>query len=114
MKLTRKKTIELCIEAWEILAETGCTKDDLPEKHREPGFSCWLCEYDEQQRVRYDTFNKFCKYCPLVRILGVKCEAHLNETQTFYDKWVNAKTPKARKKYAKLFLAQIKELKCVG
>ena len=107
MRLTRKKAIELCIEAWTIHAKTGCTKSKLPKKHLQPLNTCWFCEYHSQQIDRNDERGEVgkCKYCPLYQKYKCLCGA------TMYGKWRDAKTPKIRKKYAKLFLAQIKELK---
>lgn len=104
MKLSRKKAIKLCIELWEWLAKTGKEKSDWPgwEKYDHACSYCWFCEYDRQQEKRYIKQSN-CSYCPLVKRLGIKCD------ESFYDKWENAKTPRTRKKYAKLFLGQIRQ-----
>ena len=111
MKLTHKKAIALCIELWTWLAKTGKLKEDWPkwEKYGAICQYCWFCEYDTQQKERYGQ-SKYCIYCPLVRILRVKCESRIEDNDTFYEKWENAKTPHARKKYAGLFLKQIKSI----
>ena len=104
MKLTRKKAIELCIEAWTIHAETGCRKSELPEKHRGMCNECWFCEYDERQKKLHGGDN--CKHCPLVNLLGIKyC------SDSYFGRWAKARFPSTRKKYAKLFLNQIKSIK---
>jgi len=97
MKLTRKKAIELCIELWTWLAKTGKYKEDWP-KWKEYGkklHNCWFCAY-----------KKMCSLCPYYQKYG-----HCNSADTYYNKWKDAKTSRTRKKYAKLFLAQIKTLK---
>ena len=105
MRLTRKKAIELCIEMWEWLTETGKKKDDYPFSEKQLKYSsdyypesrCWFCEYCLQHK------DDGCKGCPLG---GNKCECQYMA----YNKWNYAKTPRTRKKYAGLFLGQIKSL----
>ena len=106
MKLTRKKAIELCIEVWTWCTESGALKCDYPYSKKQlryvvrndyPESHCWFCEYCLQHK------DNGCKGCPLGG--ENKCE------DMAYEKWDKAKTPRTRKKYAKLFLAQIKELK---
>ena len=107
MKLTRKKAIELCIELWKWCARTGKDKDEWPkwEKYGEITCDCWFCEYDEQQKRRYGV-KKECTFCPLVKKLGLHCG------KTFFEKWAGANPlPRTNKKYAKLFLNQIKSIK---
>jgi len=102
MRLTRKKAIALCIEMWTIHAETGCTKDELPEKHQGINCDCWFCEYDDQKSP-----NLKCVKCIFpFEGGGLMCEDIIS-----YQKWEDAKTPRTRKKYAKLFLGQIKKCK---
>ena len=105
MRLSRKKAIELCIELWTWLAETGKKKGDWPEweKYGHINFNCWFCEYDLQRRGKNKDYQMLCRSCPLGGGFN-KCLA------TYYDNWGDAKTPRARKKYAKLFLKQIKQL----
>ena len=95
MKLSRKKAIELCIEAWTIHAETGCKKSELPEKHREIHNRCWFCEYSNQ------IDESLCDSCPLD-------EGHIGCNILYFGNWKEAETIEDRKKYAKLFLEQIK------
>ena len=105
MKLTRKKSIELCIELWTWLAETGNDKSDWPKwgKYGLIRVCCWFCEYDDRQKDRY--CNRIdCYYCPLQKTYG-DCAG------TYYCQWYDAKTIRTKKKYAKLFLEQIKEIK---
>ena len=110
MRLTRKKAIELCIEAWTWLTKTGKKKRDWPEweKYEKYGtfseFSdewevesdCWFCEYDSQHQ-------RGCCSCPL--------DGDFNQClDMYYGQWDSAKTPRTRKKYAGLFLKQIKSI----
>jgi hypothetical protein len=108
MKLSRKKAIELCIEAWTIHAKTGCKKSELPEKHQGIDSDCWFCEYNNHYpsngSVRRNSGE--CVTCPYLKKYG-----HCNSGDTYFSRWGKAKTPRARKKYAKLFLGRIKTLK---
>lgn len=113
MKLTRKKTIKLCIELWTWLAKTGEEKESWPD-WRNYGEKiendCWFCHYQVQQNDKYTTTpwsNKddLCRYCPLTSI-GTGCQ----EVDSPFQKWIRVKAPFHRKKYAKLFLAQIKTI----
>ena len=99
MKLSRKKAIELCIEAWTIHAETGCIKSELPAKHREIHNSCWFCEYSVQKN------GCICDGCPLPGDNDIRCN------DLYFGEWKAAYTPRTRKKYAGLFLGQIKSLR---
>ncbi len=109
MKLTRKKAIELCIEVWTWCMETGKLKSDYPYSEKQlkyvkeddyPESHCWFCEYCLQHK----DYN--CKGCPLGGDPNSpECE------KLAYLKWDEARTPRTRKKYAKLFLSQIKSLR---
>ena len=110
MRLTRKKSIELCIALWEWLAETGEQKEKWPEwdKYEDIIDSlCWLCHYNNHtiagNRRRNDGN---CVTCPYLKKYG-----HCNIMGSFFNLWEDAKTPRTRKKYAKLFLKQIKTLR---
>lgn len=108
MRLTRKKAIELCIELWTWLAKTGKKKEDWPEweKYCKAMSDCWFCEYDDQMLNLYKRKTRSsCGYCPLITSGLGRCE------DTLFNKWSNARTPRTRKKYAKLFLGQIKAIK---
>jgi len=107
MKLSRKKAIQLCIELWTWLAKTGKQKVEWPgwERFDETiSSSCWFCHYSEQQEERYDNDDS-CRYCPLT-----KAGSHCMNKGSFYKMWAESKTPKTCKKYAKLFLKQIKTI----
>lgn len=108
MRLTRKKAIALCIELWEWLAETGKRKDDWPgwKKYGYVYLLCFFCEYGQQRRQKNKSQKSLCIVCPLYQLKPPKgCYS------SAYKKWADAITPRSRKKYAKLFLAQIKEIK---
>ena len=107
MRLTRKKAKEFCIRMWTRFARTGETKADYKYTKEElkyclsdrPNNDCWFCEYDTQHK-------KVCRSCPL----GGGPNRCLDEDM-YYEQWEDAKSPRTRKKYAKLFLEQIKSLK---
>lgn len=107
--LTKKRAIELCIELWTWLAETGEWKKSYwprwPELITLYGGEiwgyCWFCEYDTQMDVRYKNSQKKCKYCPLSKLYG-SCG------NTAYNDWEEAETTADKKLYAAKFLSQIK------
>lgn len=107
MKLSRKKAIELCIELWTWLAKTGKEKGDWP-KWKKYGIihnDCWFCEYGRYRKRKNKSSDKsICVHCPL-RQQDIKgCYAFA------YGNWEEAQTSRTRKKYAKLFLEQIKTI----
>jgi hypothetical protein len=110
MRLTRAKSIELCIELWTWLAETGKGKEDWPEweKYGDIEQNCWFCEYDTQRlsiNLEDDISDDCCKRCPLGGEFN-KC------LDMYYYQWYySVGFIKDRKKYAKLFLEQIKALR---
>lgn len=64
MKLTKRRALELSIEMWKWIAETGKLKGDYlckQGKGRPPFNDCYLCEYTAQG-VK-DDFN--CDLCPV-------------------------------------------------
>jgi len=115
--LTRKKAIELCIELWEWLAKTGKRKEDWPDWEKYEKYfrtfifsasnDCWFCEYDNQQvQQQHKCDIGICKYCPFFQHIG-----HCNSNKkSNFSLWDRAKLPKTRKKYATLFLEQIKSI----
>jgi len=97
MRLSRKKAIELCIELWTWLAKTGREKEDWPRWKIYGDYvvnDCWFCEYSKEVG---------CSRCPLEKKFSLTCGS------TFYGNWTRARFPRTRKKYAKLFLEQIKQ-----
>jgi len=119
MKLTRKKAIELCIDLWTYLARTGKGKTDWPrwEKYKKYGTykygvwsvcnDCWFCEYTKQKS---NAFDVDCHECPLPIYTNTSFRCELDR-KLKYRFWNKAKTKMNRKKYAKLFLEQIRGLK---
>jgi len=108
MKLTRKQSICRSIELWTDLAETGIDKGEWDgwEKYGNDIWGdCFLCEY---ATYRAGASKGACKHCPYYQKFGY-CQE--DEKPTYYDKWESAKTKRTRKKYAKLFLEQLKQLK---
>lgn len=109
MRLTRKKSIKLCISLWTWLALTGKDKQDWPKWDEYMAIDyitnfCWFCHYT----VLRNNGHIKCAICPYHKKYG-----HCNTNQpelTYYYKWCDAKTPRTRKKYAKLFLEQIRTL----
>jgi hypothetical protein len=107
MRLTRAKSIELCIELWTWLAETGKKKEDWPEWERYGIIccDCWFCEYDVQRRKANKKDERMCHRCTF----GVG--SNLTCFPLGYNNWVEAHTIPGCKKYAKLFLKQIEALR---
>jgi hypothetical protein len=106
MRLTRAKSIELCTELWTWLAETGKEKEDWPEweKYVYIEACCWFCEYDTYRQLKNKIYRRACSSCPLGGEHNKCC-------RMYYGQWDIAQTPRTRKKYAKLFLGQIKALR---
>jgi len=116
--LSRRRAIELCIELWAWLAKTGKRKEEWPEWDKwddcygdRAKNDCWFCHYENQQHLRYDPCcnkeGEICYYCPFSKHFKFDCI----RKGSFYRNWCRARTRKTRKKYAKLFLKQIKEIK---
>jgi len=108
MRLTRKKTIALCIELWEWLAKTGKQKHKWPEweKYGHITADCWFCENNDQQEKNEKgelTGNRECQYCILPGTESQRCFS------LGFKKWWISNTDEDRKKYAALFLAQIRK-----
>ena len=100
MRLTKKKAIEISIELWEWLAETGKRKGcwDGWDKYGRMTAGCALCEYDKQH-------GDSCESCPYY-----ECYEDCEEAGKPYNLWHYARTRQTRKKYAKLFLEQLRGL----
>jgi len=104
LKLTKEKAIDIAIDLWTYLAETGGDEVSKAEWLTNNGYldfdcDCSLCEYD----VLYG--NGTCHNCPLWQRF-----TYCSSLSSF-SRWLRAKTADARKKYAKRFLVIIKELK---
>ena len=102
MRLTRERAIKLSIELWEWLAESGGEKGEWPEASKYWGDGeqryCPLCDYDNQFA------GASCSHCPIVKVYEDGCHS------VAFGHWTKAKTPEKRKKYAKLFLEQLRTL----
>ena len=104
MRLTKKKALEITTELWAWLAETGKRKAAWSgwEKYGYMDSACPLCEYT--CRLRRNLYEgKDCRICPLG--LG-----YYGCYETSYSNWEEARTDKTRRKYANLFLEQLKQL----
>ena len=106
MELTKEQAIDKSIELWEFLAKTGDGKGNWSRwgefKLMGSNF-CFLCEYDVNLGS-LEVTNDGCPHCPYFQKFG-SCENGV------YAGWQDAVTRINRKKYAKLFLEQLKELK---
>ena len=103
MRLTKKKAIQISIELWEYMAETGEGRKGKWEGWKEYGemsCDCALCEYEEQRGGGGDE----CDHCPYWQKFGNCWD------DAPYDKWRYAKTKATRKKYAELLLEQLRQL----
>ena len=112
MRLTKKRAIELSIELWEWLAETGLKKEAWSGWEKYGGLDkfsecdkvynlCFLCEYAEMELEEEDE----CRRCPYSKLFGI-----CFEQDAPFEKWDFARQKPIRKKYASLFVAQLKEL----
>lgn len=97
MKLTKKKAIEISIELWGWLAETGKLKSEWEgwEKYGTMLADCPCCEYVQTRGG--------CEDCPIA-------QRYNDCYETAFGGWHRAQTPQTHKECAKLFLAQLREL----
>ena len=95
-KLTRVKALEICRDLWDYLAETGSyDKNDWPgwREHGRMRHACPCCEYAKMD----------CSFC-----LFLGCWRNTDFSTPCCDlvspfrKWCDVRTPKTRKKYAKI------------
>ncbi len=102
MRLTKKRAIDLTIELWEWLAETGKERGGWGgwDKYGEHAWNCFLCKYDSRKRTN------ICNSCPYYIMFG-SC----SKLGTPYQKWHSEVVTTTRKKYAKLFLEQMHEVR---
>ena len=100
MRLTKKKALDISIELWEWLAEDGSRrKSDWPGWGKYGGMraDCPLCEYTS--RAEHRDQISLCRYTCLLK----GCYS------LSYGRWALAEIKSDRKKYAGLFLEQLKE-----
>lgn len=113
MKLTKKQAVDYSIELWAYLAKTGKKKEDWPEWGRfgelnkdgdceEVEHLCFLCEYGAH-KINRDK----CDVCPYATEFDVCCP----DDDTPFSQWYDATTIRDHKKYAKLFLEQLKQIR---
>ncbi len=115
MVLTEQEAISLSIKKWGYLAETGdnrryikdITTDTMP-------YGCALCELAGQGHTSWDSgISRYrCRrYCPYAK--KFRCCVNRGQPFLYWEKLSNNDTPTAResrKKYALLFLEQLKKL----
>jgi len=98
MELTREEAVDISVELWTWLAETGESHKSKWEgwnKYGEMELDCPLCEYST--RCESD--------CPYHLKFG-SCMT----PDSPFERWTHSSGTKVCKKYAKLFLEQLKEL----
>ena len=109
MKLTAKKAVELSIELWEWVAETGGEKGEWPEwkinggKYPFVTMWCFLCKYTFYPKSFWD--SECNAKCPYYGKYGI-----CYKDGGIYRKWEDAQTKPTKKKYAQQFLEQLKEI----
>ena len=105
MRLTKKKAMEICIVLWTYLEETGNEKEDWSgwEKYGEMDMDCPLCEYHYQNPPKEDDKCN----CPLDRPPFYGCCDPPSE----FRNWNNVAGKADRKRFARAFLKQLKEIK---
>ncbi len=108
MRLTKKKAIEISIERWTWLAETGDYKWNWPgrDEYGPLRAHCALCEYSARRlAANKATWEEGkCPSCPYFKKFG-PCYG-----DTPYLEWITAPTLEDRKLHAAAFLAQLKQL----
>ena len=119
-RLTIKERNEKCLDLWKWCARTGKDKWDYPRFGTDfPEYFCYLCEYGVQRyakkyncdRDSVGLHEEACTYCPLVenRKYAAPYTGCLSDRFS-YDKWEKADTKQDRKKYAKAFYNELKEI----
>lgn len=105
MRLTKRHAVNISIELWEWLAETGNIKCEWPDwaKYGYMQSHCPLCEYDARYSKKHHIIT--CLTCPYYLKFG-SCSLY----DTPFSAWVNVGTFESRKIYAEIFLAQLKQL----
>ena len=109
-RLTKEKALELTFELWKWLGEhPNAKKYDWPgwEKYSTGVTYCFICDYVEQKTGEYPDEADVCfKYCILIDLWP-----NIGSTGSYspcciepspFIRWDTAKTPKTRKKYAKI------------
>ena len=101
-KLTKREAIERSIPLWIFLSETGKMKDEWDGwgKYGYVLNDCFLCSFGWNT----DPCSK-CGACPYANKFGVCYKGNRP-----YHKWNLTESITTRKKYASLFLEQLKQL----
>ncbi len=117
--LTEKEAVDLTIELWSFLKETGKEKEDWDrweefgvkfsgdvderedEIDGEVWCTCFLCEFKKQQ-------DTDCDVCPYPKMFGDFC---FYPEQAPYMKWYDAEVGRWKKYWAGKFLAQMLKVK---
>jgi len=108
VELTKEQAIDISIELWTWLAETGSGRKlewQGWKKYGAMGCGCALCAYTEQQEEGAAAVT--CKPCPYYRKFHGKCF----KRNRIYAKWEKTNNIDQRKKYASQFLEQLRQLK---
>ena len=98
--MTRRQAIEKCRDMWDILAENGGGDGfDKREAYMAVGgrlsspTACFFCDYNHTHKRHY---------CDITCIGADIWGGHnCTISNSLFDKWVYAKTPRTRQKYAK-------------
>ena len=104
--LTLEESLELTIELWEYLAETG--KEDkavalytlYPGISKLPESECWACEYAKAQREKLGDGFTYCTHCPVWGLPDTCINEESTGRDAEYMLWNYARTVAARKKHA--------------
>ena len=103
MELTKHKALEICLELWEWLTETGGVRKEAWPKWKDYGnmkADCPACEYAMQ------IYGKW-RLCPIwgdcEHSIGCPCHEH-----TSYDRWLRSASRSTRKAAACKMVALIK------
>ena len=115
MNLTEQEAIALSIKKWEYLAETGDNRRYIMDiTTATMPYGCALCELAGQGKVAiwsgisHYRCNRYCPYAKKFR-----CCTNRGQPFLYWERLCKRDTPEARearKKYAQLFLDQLKQL----
>ncbi|MEJ2650175.1 MAG: hypothetical protein P8016_17415 [Sedimentisphaerales bacterium] len=117
MRLTKKKAIELTIEMWKFLAETGKEKGNWPgwkkyklDRHYYEN-ACFLCQWVMNQNHIKRIYEFFddpdCKYCPLFKRTKESCY----DVHSLYQEWFKVIDIELKKNHAKKLLEFMRKMK---
>jgi len=103
MRLTKRIALDLTIELWTWCAETGEHKIQWPKWEKYGGMDCYffLCEYHSSHKGKS---SEICN-CPLCD------ETHTGCYSYSFGNWTYSRTIEDKKKYAGLFLDELKQIR---